>query len=798
MEADRDSTSAQLSTLEEKLRENEERLGAERSAREVVEHDLARLQASLERSNLARQAALTAIERYRNRFQNELSLFRSQRAWKAMLYLRGAYTLLVRKGWSGLPGFVKLTVAAPSDGSRLDEYELRFPEIERYLPAPGLVEPMPAEEVQPQICGASHWNKYDLVILGIIDFDFRFQRPQQIAAQFARCGHRVFWISPSRFIPPTSDQPYEIVPLRENIWEVHLRGPQPDVYLGRLNPPEARALTASLGRLFRDQAIAENLLLLQLPFWRQLGLAVREDFGSVLAYDCMDDWETFENMGTFNVLEEKSLAVECDVLIVTGQGLVDKFKARGLDSLLARNGADFDFFSAARSTNLLAVIPRPVVGYFGAIADWIDLDLIRDVATMRPQYSFVLIGQVFGRDMSELERLPNVYLLGNQKYELIPSFLSEFDACTIPFLLNQVTKATDPVKIYEYLSQGKPVVATDMAELAQCGDMIYIGTNREDFARKLDAAISETDTGMRARRIEFARLNTWARRVEAIDSRVRSRVPIVSILIVTHNSAEFVAPCLESIRDCTAYPAYEVIVVDNASSDATAEIVGRYEEADRRIGVTRLTENTGFAAGNNLAARQASGEYLIMLNVDTVVTSGWIERMLRHVRRDPSIGIICPVTNFAGNEIKINVDYSDARQMRNFALKVAREEQGRTTEIDVAPLYCALIPRRVWEQAGELDEGFGLGMYEDDDFSVRVRRAGYRVTVAEDCFIHHFGQGSFSKMRSEEYQAIFESNRKRFEEKWKVSWKPHRTRPGVRPAFEERRFTPAEFYPAGR
>ena len=152
---------------------------------------------------------------------------------------------------------------------------------------------------------------------------------------------------------------------------------------------------------------------------------------------------------------------------------------------LARNGADFEFFRGAQSTNLLAGVPGPVIGYFGAIADWIDLDLVSAVAALRPHYSFVLIGQVFGRDMSDLESLPNVYLLGNQRYELIPSFLADFDACTIPFLLNQVTRATDPVKVYEYLSQGKPVIATDMAELAQCGDLIYIGKDPEDFARKI-------------------------------------------------------------------------------------------------------------------------------------------------------------------------------------------------------------------------------------------------------------------------------------------------------------------------
>ena len=398
--------------------------------------------------------------------------------------------------------------------------------------------------------------------------------------------------------------------------------------------------------------------------------------------------------------------------------------------------------------------------------------------------------------MSDLDRLPNVYLVGNQRYELIPSFLSDFDVCTIPFLLNQVTLATDPVKIYEYLSQGKPVIATDMPELAQCGDMIYIGKNPEDFAGKVDAAVGETGNSLRERRIEFARNNTWARRVEALDTRVRRHFPLVSILIVTYNSAEFVAPCLDAIRDCTAYPACEVIVVDNASSDSTADILRKYAAADGRIQLECLANNTGFAAGNNRAARKARGEYLILLNIDTMVTSGWIERMLRHIRRDPSIGIICPVTNFAGNEIKINVDYTGAAQMQDFALKVAREQEGKVLDIDVAPLYCALIPRKIWTEAGELDEGFGLGMYEDDDLCVRVRKAGYRVTAAEDCFVHHFGQGSFSKIPTEQYQAIFEANRKRFEDKWKIAWKPHRTRPGVRPAFEEKRFTPGDFYPA--
>jgi polysaccharide pyruvyl transferase CsaB len=780
----------------EQLRQSEETVAAERALREATEHQFATSRASLSASLLAHKKTANAIDEYRRRFVSELSIYRGQRAWKFMLYLRQAYTLLVRRHWH----------------SGLEEQELRFPDIGQYVPAsydddgsafenlPGSVpENGPANEepitakTDLQCAIAPQGSQYDVIILAIIDFDFRYQRPQQIAAQFARTGHRVFWISPARFLAVDSNEPYKIIPLRDNIWEIHLRGPQPDIYMGRLDPPVARTLATSLQALFRDQAIAENLLLLQLPFWRQIGLALRETFGSVLAYDCMDDWDTFENMGRFNVLEEENLAVECDVLIVSSKGLVDKFTARGIDCVLARNGADFEFFAGGKSSGLLAGIPGPVIGYFGAIADWIDLDLIRDVAAMRPQYSFVLIGQVFGRDMSALEALSNVYILGDQKYASLPSFLSDFDACTIPFMLNQVTEATDPVKLYEYFSLAKPVIATNMSELAQCGDLIYIGKGADDFASKIDSAIGESGDDLRRRRSAFARNNTWERRVEAIDSRVRGRFPLVSILIVTYNSAEFVLPCLESIRDSTAYPAYEVIIVDNASTDGTAEVLRKYAATDDRIQIDCLATNKGFSGGNNYAARKATGEYLILLNIDTMVTSGWIERMLRHIRHDPSIGIVCPVTNFAGNEVKVNVDYTGARQMQEFALKLASERQSGTLDIDVAPLYCALVPRTVWMLAGELDEGFGIGMFEDDDFCMRVRGAGYRVVAAEDCFIHHFGQGSFSKMPQQQYESIFEANRKRFEDKWKTDWKPHQTRAGVRPAFEERKFVPGDF-----
>ncbi len=751
------------------------------------------------------RAVVTGVGRFGAILENNLAVYRSQRAWKAMLLLRKGYTLLHRSRLSFLRWAVTL-LSGRAGG--LEEHELTFPEIQAYIPElrspiDGGNSPVARSENGGGDAVLSTLPDYppqrdrcDLVILAIIDFDFRFQRPQQIAAEFARQGHRVFWISPTRFLPAASACAYQVLPLRDNLWEVHLRGRQPDIYMGDLRPEDVDSLSAGLDDLYRGWGIAEHALIVQLPFWRRFALRIRDNYGSPVVYDCMDDWETFENMGAFNVKEEKDLVHECDVLVVTGAELQRKFQGQGLNPVLVRNGADYPFFAAAPPNDLLAGVPRPVVGYFGAIADWIDLDLVYEVAVKRPQYSFVLIGQVFGRDVARLQALGNVRLLGNKPYADIPAYLYNFDVCLIPFLLNQVTKATDPVKLYEYLSLGKPVVATAMAELEQCRDLLYIAHTAEEFAQHIDSAVEENDPDLVRRRVDFARANTWATRVGKIGEALGEAFPLVSILIVTYNSATFVRPCLDSLLRNTAYPRYEVVVVDNASTDETVRLLQEYAERDQRLRFYCLPQNAGFAGGNNRAAQESRGEYLVFLNIDTMVTGGWVGRLLRHFHRDHSIGLICPVTNFAGNEVKINVSYSSSGEMERFARALAVAKYRQKAEISVAPLFCAAMPRAVWERVGGMDTRYEVGMFEDDDLSLRVRGLGLGVFAAEDTFVHHFGQGAFSRLSPEAYNRIFEANRKRFEEKWGRPWVAHRTRPGVRPAHDEKRFEPAEFVDA--
>jgi GT2 family glycosyltransferase len=167
---------------------------------------------------------------------------------------------------------------------------------------------------------------------------------------------------------------------------------------------------------------------------------------------------------------------------------------------------------------------------------------------------------------------------------------------------------------------------------------------------------------------------------------------------------------------------------------------------------------------------------MVLLNNDTVVPNGWLPKLLRHLER-PENGLVVAVTNFSGNESRIDVPYGkDLEDMEEFAARYTREHEGQVFDIKVAAMYCVAFRRDVLEKVGPLDEKFGMGMFEDDDYSHRMRLAGFRVVCAEDAFVHHYGQASFKKLSATEYQAIWDRNQKYYEEKWGVAWERHTPR----------------------
>jgi GT2 family glycosyltransferase len=435
---------------------------------------------------------------------------------------------------------------------------------------------------------------------------------------------------------------------------------------------------------------------------------------------------------------------------------------------------DVEFYSSRCLPNgRLATVPHPIVGYFGAIADWFDVDLMTRLARERPHYQFVLLGGVFGVDVRGLDALPNVSLLGQQPYADMPEYLHHFDVCLIPFRINPITQATDPVKLYEYLAAGKPVVSVALPELEPCREHVYLAASADDFLAQVDAAVAERDPARAERRRQFAAANTWAARYETIHNAVVRAVPSASIIIVTHDNLALTRLCLESVLRNTPYPACEVLVVDNASTDGTPEFLQALAAHHPDVRVILNSQNLGFARANNQALAASRGDHLVLLNNDTVVPPGWLTRLLAHLA-DPEVGLVGPVTNFVGNEARIEVTYTNIGEMELFAADRGRRHARKLADIPMLAMFCTAMRRDTFAQIGPLDERFGIGMFEDDDYTRRVRAAGLRVVCAADVFVHHVGQAAFKKLiAGGQYDALFEANRRSYEAKW-GTWTAHR------------------------
>jgi len=247
--------------------------------------------------------------------------------------------------------------------------------------------------------------------------------------------------------------------------------------------------------------------------------------------------------------------------------------------------------------------------------------------------------------------------------------------------------------------------------------------------------------------------------------------PRVSLIVVTYGNLDLTRLCLASVQRFAGATPFEVIVVDNASDDQT---VGWLRAAGASgllpLRVVANADNRGFAAANNQGAALARGELLVFLNNDTVVTPGWLDRLVAILDGDQTIGLLGPATNACGNQAELGTPYAGLDAMLAFAERHTRAHAGEQAELPMLTLFCAAMPAALYRSLGGLDEQYQVGMFEDDDLALAVRRAGKRVVLARDVFVHHYGGAAFSRLAPSRYLRIWWQNRRRFERKWSVTW----------------------------
>jgi glycosyltransferase involved in cell wall biosynthesis len=255
-------------------------------------------------------------------------------------------------------------------------------------------------------------------------------------------------------------------------------------------------------------------------------------------YYCIDDYASMPGVDAAAIqMMDEELTSRADLVFVASQTLVRSKRQLNPSTRVSPHGVDFDHFARAQEPGVacpedIAHLARPIIGFFGLIERWIDLDLVDYLAEERPKWNFVLIGRLAVPE-GQVPHRPNIHFLGPRPYASLPAYGSVFDAAIIPYRLTPQVVHANPIKLREYLAMGNPVVTVSTPEIDKFADVVAISRTREEFLKNLDNAVSSPSSPaaihQRMKRVEGLTWDARLREVwEVVSDRLNSRVRLDS------------------------------------------------------------------------------------------------------------------------------------------------------------------------------------------------------------------------------------------------------------------------------
>jgi glycosyltransferase involved in cell wall biosynthesis len=353
------------------------------------------------------------------------------------------------------------------------------------------------------------------------DWHSRIQRSQQLAKALAIGGHQCVYLNPHLGLeyprPYWFDRHTRFSKLAKGLLELHVHLPREHELSKRaLTAAESRRIANEIGKLIETGGIRTAALIVSFPAWLEVADSLGRQHGFPVLYDCHDWLPGFGRIAPHILELEQDLLQRAELVVCSSQDLMDRITGshpKNLNCALIRNATD------------LVIVEKPpkepvrgaarTIGYLGALDVWFDVASVSQMARDHPEWKFVLVGRLEDQRILKLSEHGNVVFLGEVPHSSIAAHLAGWDVAMIPFLVNDLTVATNPIKLYEYFSAGLPVVSSRLPEVELYPDLVYVADTPQEFSAMLVQAVQE-DTSLRKRRVSVSRRETWSARAESL------------------------------------------------------------------------------------------------------------------------------------------------------------------------------------------------------------------------------------------------------------------------------------------
>jgi glycosyltransferase involved in cell wall biosynthesis len=348
--------------------------------------------------------------------------------------------------------------------------------------------------------------------------------------------NRILWINAiANRMPTTSSKDLSRIYKKLKAFTEPIREVEPNIFL--LNPLaipaygnktivslNQRSLIRQVKKAMRKLGFSD---VINMVFNPAAGMIAGKLGEKELVYYCVDEYTAFTGSAALKEIEE-SLFRQSDLVVVSAEKLYESKKRFNPETHIIRHGTDWRHFRTALDNRTqvpadLTSLPRPVIGFHGLLADWVDFELIRKTAKHFANGSVVLVGKIAvdaEQKVKILDDVPNVHFLGRKPYAELPAYCKGFDVALNPFEINELTLAANPLKVREYLAAGLPVVSTDIPEVRVLDDCL-VGTDHDDFIAKIEHALRHPKN--RAAVSDAIRQESWEAKVDELRELMAAR-----------------------------------------------------------------------------------------------------------------------------------------------------------------------------------------------------------------------------------------------------------------------------------